>query len=373
MKYVLLLIGLCLVVACGQPGKAPSLGETPVASVRYAKGFTVRQGEGYTAVEVADPWDSTKVLQRYVLAARDKPLPARLPGGTIIRTPIRRLAIYSSVHAAMVEELGETASITGVCEPMYMPSAAIKAGVAKGTIADLGAATSPNVEEMMERGIEYIIATPFQNAGYGTAGKIGIPIIEGADYMEPTTLGRAEWICFFGLLFNKEGKADSIFRGTEQRYLALKELASQTTSRPEVLSERKYGSSWYVPGKDSYIAHFFHDAGATNVFGYIGGAGSVPLAFEAVLDKAGHAPFWLLKYNLPYEMSYRDLLNEYAPYGEFDAFKNQNIFTCNTGNTLYYEESPIHPDYLLQDFIHIFHPSLLPGYTPRYYKRAIGN
>ncbi|GHT44277.1 iron ABC transporter substrate-binding protein [Bacteroidia bacterium] len=369
MKYVLFIIGFCLVTACGQLSKPSSPEGETSGAVRYAKGFTVRQGEGYIAVEVADPWDSTKVLQRYVLVRRDKPLPARLPGGTVIRTPIRRLAIYASVHAAMVEELGETESITGVCEPMYMPSAAIKEGVAKGTIADLGAATSPNVEEMMERGIECIIATPFQNAGYGTAGKVGIPIIEGADYMEPTPLGRAEWICFFGLLFNKEEKADSIFRGTEQRYLALKELAGKATSRPEVLSERKYGSSWYVPGNDSYIAHFFRDAGATNIFGDIGGAGSVPLAFEAVLDRAAHAPFWLLKYNLPYEMTCQDLQNEYFPYGEFDAFKNRNIFTCNTGNTLYYEESPIHPDYLLQDFIHIFHPGLLPGYTPRYYKK----
>lgn len=60
---------------------------------------------------------------------------------------------------------------------------------------------------------------------------------------------------------------------------------------------------------------------------------------------------------------------EYAPYENFDAFKNRRIYSCNTGLVPYYEEFPLHPDYLLKDLIWVFHPELLPGYSPRYYRK----
>ncbi|MDR2968610.1 MAG: ABC transporter substrate-binding protein, partial [Tannerellaceae bacterium] len=225
----------------------------------------------------------------------------------------------------------------------------------------------PNVEKMIEAGTEYVIASPFQNSSYGPVEKMGIPIIEGADYMEAHPLGRTEWIRFYGLLFDKEEVADSLFRATERRYLELKELAARVTDRPTVVSEKRFGSTWYVPAGESYIAHFFADAGADYQFSDLPGSGSTPMTFETVLDRAIHADLWLIKYNQTEDMTYNELRREYTPYENFDAFKKQSIFGCNTGRVPYYEEFPIHPDYLLKDLIFIFHPELLPGYTPRYY------
>lgn len=370
MKHIFFLAWLCLVTACGQLSK-PSFQSEVLASdsIRYAKGFTIRYYDGYIQAEVIDPWDTTKLLQRYLLIDRDLPLPKDLPKGTIVRTPVRNLAVYTGVHVSILEQLGELNKIIGVCEPQYMLSKAIMEELQTGRVTDLGMATSPNVEKMIDIGVECIIASSFQNSNFGAAEKLGIPIIEGADYMESSPLGRAEWCRFYGLLFNKQSKVDSIFRETEARYLSLKELASTTTSRPTVLTERRYGSFWYVPGNQSYIANFLRDAAATNMFEDIEGAGSAPLAFETVLDKATHADFWLMKYNLNREMTYRDLRTEYTSYELFDAFTNRNIYTCNTGTVPYYEESPMRPDYLLKDLIAIFHPELLPDYKLRYYKK----
>ncbi|MDR2810748.1 MAG: ABC transporter substrate-binding protein [Tannerellaceae bacterium] len=369
MKHLLLISWVCLVVACGRPGKPSSSADGVLAdTTRYAQGFSIRRYAGYQVAELIDPWDNAKLLQRYVLVERHRPLPADLPQGTLVRIPLKNVAVYSSVHASIIEELGEIEQIVGVCEPQYMESAGIRQRLSAGLIADLGMSTAPNVEKMMDINVEYIIASPFQNTNYGQAEKLGIPIIEAAEYMETLPLGRAEWGRFYGLLFNKQAKADSLFRATEERYLALKALAETAGNRPTVLSEKRYGSFWYVPGNDSYAAHFFRDAGADYVFEHIPGQGSAPLAFETVLDQAIHADFWLIKYNQPEEMTYRHLRAEYAPYENFDAFKRRNIYTCNTGKVPYYEEFPIHPDYLLRDLIHVFHPSLLPGYTPRYYR-----
>ena len=170
----------------------------------------------------------------------------------------------------------------------------------------------------------------------------------------PITWSRCRWdrpngYVSMALLFGKEVMADSIFRETEDRYLELKELAKTVTNRPTVISEKKFGSSWYMPAGDSYVAHLYNDAGADYIFKDLPGAGSTPLAFETVLDKAIHANMWLIKYNQTNDMTYKDLRTEYTPYENFDAFKNRRIYTCNTGIVPYYEEFPIHPDYLLKD------------------------
>jgi iron complex transport system substrate-binding protein len=369
MRYILFFL-VCLIASCGQPGSRKSVPDTAIAgSVHYATGFRVYYFDNYTSVEVINPWDTATLLQRYVLIDRNRPVPIDLPKGTIVKVPLRNVAVYTSVHVSIIDQLGELDKITGVCEPEYMALPAVKERICSGRIADLGMATSPDIEKIIDTGTEYIIASPFPNTDYGLAEQLGIPIIEAADYMESLPLGRAEWGRFYGLLFRKEAMADSIFRDTEERYLALKTLASTATGRPAVFSEKRYGSFWHVPGNDSYVAHFIRDAGAGYVFEDIPGSGSTPFAFETVLNKAIHADVWLMKYNLTEEMTYRNLRAEYTPYENFDAYKKRNIYTCNTGKVPYYEEFPMHPDYLLKDLIRIFHPALLPGYTLRYYEK----
>ena len=363
---LLILLGFAFwMVACTPSGKQTSSKEALSSDrIQYAQGFTVQRFDTYTMVEVRDPWDSTRLLQRYLLVDRTKSVPGGLPKGTIVKVPVKDIVVYTSVHAAIIDQLHEINKVIGVCEPRYMDTPAIQEGIQAGRIADLGEATSPNIEKMIEIGAELVIASPFQNSSYGPVEKIGIPIIEGADYMEAFPLGRTEWIRFYGLLFGKEEMADSIFKETEQAYLSLKNLTVNIDKRPTVLSEKKFGSSWYIPAGDSYMAHLFEDAGADYMFKDLPGAGSTPLAFETVFDKAIHADIWLVKYNQSSEMTYNDLRSEYTPYENFDAFKKQRIYTCNTGIVPYYEEFPLHPEYLLKDLIWIFHPELVPGYSP---------
>ncbi len=366
-----LLLGLaCWMMACTPSGKRIASGETrSVDSVRYARGFTIQRFDDYTQVEVRDPWDSVRLLRRYLLVDRMRPLPAGLPQGTVVRVPACDVVVYTSVHAAIIDQLGEAGRIIGVCEPRYMETPVIQEGLRAGRVADLGEATAPNVERMIEIGAELVIASPFENSGYGPVEKIGIPIIEGADYMESSPLGRTEWIRFYGLLFGQEKRADSLFRETERAYLSLKTLAADVAERPTVFSEKKYGSSWYMPAGDSYMARLYADAGADYVFKTLPGSGSTPLAFERVLEQAIHADYWLLKYNQAADLTYQDLRMEYTPYEHFDAFRDRRIYACNTGKVPYYEEFPLHPDYLLKDLIWIFHPELLPEYLPRYFRR----
>ncbi len=333
----------------------------------HATCFEITRGEGYTVAEVHDPWDTTRTLHRYVLVDRSVPLPDALPEGTLVRTPLRRVVVYSSAHSGMLDELGLGDRIVGVCESRFIDLPFVREGVSRGTIADLGEASSPDVERMIEIAPEAVIASPLENTGYGRVEKTGIPIVECVDYMENSPLGRAEWVRFMALFFDRMPTADSLFGATVAAYDSLRRLAAGASDRPQVLTERKYGASWYVPGGRSYMACLLRDAGADPIWSETPDRGSVPLSFEAVFDRARSARFWLIKYNGPQRMTYDDLRGENEAYSRFSAFENRRIFVCNTAEVPYYEELPLHPDRVLGDLIRIFHPKLLPESRLRYY------
>ena len=84
-----------------------------------------------------------------------------------------------------------------------------------------------------------------------------IPVIECADYMETSPLGRSEWVRFFGLLFGKRRQADSLFTAVRADYLRLCDLVKSVNQRPTVISELKSGSAWYVPGGKSTTGRLY--------------------------------------------------------------------------------------------------------------------
>lgn len=336
--------------------------------VKYATGFTVYEKRDYKEVCVRDPWDTTKLLQRYLLVSRDRAVPENLPEGVVIRTPLKRVVAATSVHCGWLDLLGIRQEVVGVCESRYVDVPFIKEGVTKGSIRDVGEASAPDVEQLIELEPDAMIVSPLSNAPYGRVEKTGIPQVKCVDYMEPTPLGRAEWIRFLALFFGKEEIADSLFQETVEAYERVKTLVADVKERPTVLMEMKYGAVWYISGGRSYIGSLLKDAGADYCWKEDKHAGSFPLAFETVLEKGGEAGFWLIKYNRAQEMSYEDMKGEYPPYANFAAWKKRHIFTCNTGAVPYYEEVPIRPDYLLMDLVKIFHPEVLPDYKLRYYR-----
>jgi len=355
--------------ACNR-NTARNVGDQPAdsAAIKYAQGFTFRKTESYTEVCVFNPWTNGKVLQRYILVDKGAAVPDNLPEGVLIRTPLERVVCFSAVQCGVLNELDRIGTIVGVCEPEYFrkfPS--IGLGLKTGRVTDLGVAANPNIEKILSSEPEVIFTSPLKEAGYGQLEKMNLPFVDCVDYMEATPLARAEWIRFYALFFNREAFADSLFRTIVDEYEALKSLAASVTDRPTVLTETPYRNTWYLPGGKSYAAHLLKDAGAAYLWENDDATGSLALAFETVLDKAEHADFWLIKCFREHDPTYSDLLKEYELYASFDAFRNRNIFVCNTEKASYYEELLIHPEYVLKDLIRIFHPDLIPGYTPKYY------
>ena len=119
------------------------------------------------------------------------------------------------------------------------------------------------------------------------------------------------------------------------------------------------------------MAVMYRDAGADYILADNEDTGSVPMSFEMMYEKGHDSDIWIFLHDSPYLRTYDDLKGEYTPYENFAPFRNRKIFVCNTVETPYYEYIALHPDYILEDFVKIFHPHLLPGYEPRCFKAML--
>lgn len=334
--------------------------------ITAAKGLTIEHYDGYTIVKVKNPWKDGALLQTYALVPRDAEVPTSLPDGvTVVRTPLKNAAVYSSVHGSVIKGLGELASIKGVCDAEYFNMPEIQSGLKAGMVANVGNSQSPTVEKLVEMSPDAIILSPFQNAGYGVLTNLKVPIIECADYMENTPLGRAEWIKFFGELYGKTDVADSIYDATADSYNKLKAKVAKAVKKPKVLTEMLYSGVWYVPGGDSYMARILEDAGAVYPWSSDKSSGSLSLDYAQVLEKAGDADFWFIKPMM--SMSYSSLQKENQLYAQIKAFKTKHIYQCVTVNSTFFQDFPFHPQVLLMDLVAILHPEMAEGYETKYY------
>ena len=374
-----------LLTACrgGQSPRTQAGGDT--LHFQYATLLSVVRYDGYTEVKVKNPWKPGTILHQYTLVPSDSTLflrpsgskraePGRtlhssLPEGTLVRTPLRRSMVFTTVHCAMLLSLDTQESIAGVADLKYIKIPWIHEQVALGRIADVGEGMSPVIEKIIDVRPDAILLSPVENSGgYGRLEEIDIPLIECAEYMEPTPLARAEWLRFYGLIYGCQQRADSLFQVVADNYRSLRTFAHQQHATKTALVDKVTGSVWYVPGGRSTIGQMIADANGRYPWASDDHSGSVSLPFEAVLERGGEADVWFFRYSGDHDITYQELAREHHGYDQFRAFRQHQAYGCNVERSNFYEETPFRPDWLLSDLIRILHPDL-PNLPPlRYYK-----
>lgn len=323
----------------------------------------------YVVADVKNPWDSTRLLHRYILLPDSVSVPNALPEGTLVRTPLKNSLVYSGVHAGAIRELGAINAVKGVADAAYFSMAEIGKGLRDGSVTDVGSSMSPDVEKVTVLGPDAILASPYQNSSYGVIESLGIPIIECADYMESTPLGRAEWIRLLGELYGRRAEADSIYRQVEHDYSELTSRVASVTSRPKVITERVMNGVWFVPGGRSYMSRLITDAGGFNPWEDTADAGSLQLDFSSVFDKAYDADIWLIR-NYGPGLTLSELKKSYALNSRLKAFEKGDVYVADTSVSTLFDDFPFHPEKLLREYILLFHgPDYAGADTTQYYKR----
>ena len=382
-----------LLSSCGGRQTASADGGDTVP-FRYAQLLQLVRYDGYTVATIRHPWRQDAVLHRYVLVPADAPVPEGSPAapvpegfpeGTVIRTPLRRSVVFTTVHCSLLSMLHREASVAGVADLKYIKAPYVQEGVSAGRIVDCGDGMSPVIEKIIDLHPDALLLSPFENSGgYGQLEEIDIPIVECAEYMEPSPLGRAEWVRFYGLLYGCEHEADSLFALVDSSYHALRHTVMSESRNPvmpesrhpatapktSVLVDKVTGSVWYVPGGRSTIGQMLSDAGARYPWASDDRSGSIALPFETVLERAGDCDVWLLRYSGQQPLTRQQLLSEHRGYNQFRSFREGRVYGCNVEQSMFYEDSPFRPDLLLSDFIKILHPDIPDLPALRYYHKV---
>ncbi|MCH7524632.1 MAG: ABC transporter substrate-binding protein [Bacteroidetes bacterium] len=328
--------------------------------LKYAKGFSITEFDIYKILEIKNPWPNAEKSYKYILSDSN------------IKTPIKKIVVTSTTHLPALELLGVEHTLVGFPGTHYVSSKKIRQRIDNGLVRELGKNEGINTEVLLELNPDIVIAfgVDGSNKSLEVIKKANIPVIYNGDWLEDSPLAKAEWIKFFGVLFNKEKIADSIFSTIERNYIEAKKLASATKTKPTVLSGAMHKDIWYLPSGTSTEAQFLKDANVNYLWSETSGKGSLSLSFEAVFAKARDADIWL---SPSYYKSLEALEKANEHYTQFKAYKTKNINTFSnttgkTGGVLYYELGMSRPDLVLKDIIKICHPELLPDYVPFFFK-----
>lgn len=363
--------------------------------MKYAQLLTIvsHDEQGYTEVKVHNPWKEGTELHRYILVPKGKEgdaTMAKLAGQAhgegkaaatlgvktdTVRTPLESNLVFTAPHCQLLTELGCQNAITGVCDKDYINILDIKSRAQADAkvahpIMDCGSSMQPDIERIIALHPEALLISPFENnGGYGKLDKLRIPIIETADYMETSPLGRAEWIKLYGLLLSSS-KADSLFSAIEKEYLQLKAEAAKLPLGLSILTERKTGNVWYVPGGKSTMGILLRDAHAKYIFADDQHSGSLSMSPEQIIAKGNQIDAWALKYFGGNALTKNDLLAEYQGYQALKAFQSGNIYETDTSREPYFELTSFHPEILLREFIILSHPEAGDKFGKlRFYKK----
>lgn len=386
-----------LVVAC-QGGKTASGEGGDTLQMKYAELLTiVKHNDGaYTEAIIENPWKKGTTLHKYILVPKgnegdetvarlkdDIRENATLQMGShcdIVRTPLESNVVFTAPHCQLMYELGCKNAITGVCDKDYINIPDIKERVKLSdgkastsdtdkVIIDCGSSMQPDMERIIALKPEGLLISPFENSGgYGKLDKLHIPIIETADYMETSPLGRAEWMKFYGLLFKSEERSDSLFSSIEKEYMTLKAEAAKLPQGLSILTERKMGSVWYVPGGKSTMGILLKDANAKYIFADDTHSGSLAYGPERILSKGTQIDVWAFKYFGGKALSKSDLLAEYEGYKALKTFNQNCIYQVDTSTQPYFELTSFHPEILLREFIILAHPKATQFGKLRFYQ-----
>lgn len=346
--------------------------EGEAIDVAYAKGFTITRYDGYKILTINDPWPDADVTYRYLLVEDEEKLPLNLRYEQKIKIPVEKIVVTSTTHIPSLEALDSEESLVGFPGLDYISSKRTRKLISDGKITELGKNEAINTEVLISLEPELVVgfAVNGNNKTYATIQRSGIPVIFNGDWTEDSPLGKAEWIKFFGALFNKSDEAGEYFENVVQEYEKARKLARTSSEKPTVLSGSMYKDQWFVPYGNSWNATFIEDANASYIYKDTRGSGSIALAFETVLSDAQDVDFWVSPGQFK---SFEQLMESSTHYSQFKAVRQQNVYTYSnstgeTGGVIFYELAPTRPDIVLKDLISIFHPRLLPNYEPVFFK-----
>jgi len=332
----------------------------------HAEGFSLVEYDDFSILKVKNTYPESEESFTYVLHKENIIIPDTLQQFTAIKIPVQKIIVTSTTHIPSLEMLGVENTLVAFPTLKYISSETTRERIDQGKVREIGKNQSLNTEVILDLNPDVIVGYSVDGdmKAFKNLEKSGQKVIFNSDWTEKTPLGKAEWIKFFGALYDKKEKANLEFETIEESYNKALKLAQKAETKPSILAGAIYEDQWFLPQGDSWAALFLKEANGNYLWADSTGTGSLALSFETVLDKAKDADFWIGPGQFT---SIEEIIKDNKNYEFFKAVETKNVYSFSTkkgktGGVIYYELAPNRPDLVLKDIIKILHPELLPNY-----------
>ncbi len=343
------------------------------STLSEATNFALDYHRSYQVLTVHRPYLGGKPVS-YVLVRCGAPapeLPGELAGAQQITVPVHSLYSGSTTHLAMITELDQAGVVTGVASAAAVADPQIRRRIDAGQAVGYASGGQINIESVLSAGPDVLVTQGIDDPGYPKLREAGVPVVADAEWLEPTPLGRAEWIKVFAALTGTERQAQQAYQSIRDRY---RELAARAASAEpaDVLVGTMYSGSWSMPTGASYSGRLVADAGGAYPWLADDGTEYRQLNFESVFARAGRAPVWLVTDDWK---TVGDAVSQDSRYGELAAVRSGQVWSATKaitpgGGNTYWERGTARPDLLLGDLVAILHPELNPGHDFEFFRQV---
>ncbi len=347
--------------------------------IRQAEGFTLEYHDTYKELRVLSPWRDARATFTYILVPRGRKAAHVPPGAMVVEIPLRRIALATTSCIPFLPMLHVERTLVGLSDCRRVSTPEIVEMIRRKQVVEIaggggGMVTELNMERLYALQPDAIFVYGTGLPEYDLHPKLleaGFRTVIFASYMEPTPLGRVEWIKFLAAFFNQEREAERIFDEISSRYEATAEKVRGVSPRPSVFCGSPYRGLMYIHGGKSCASKLLQDAGADYLWNDDTSKGSIPLAVEAVVDRARDADFWL---DPGACRSLGELAGADDRFSLFRPFRNGQVYNNNArsepeGGNDYWETGEVRPDLALLDLVSIFHPELVPSHRRIWYRK----
>ncbi|GHT11795.1 iron ABC transporter substrate-binding protein [Bacteroidia bacterium] len=288
--------------------------------------------------------------------------------------PIRRVVCMSTTHLGFLDFINKTDAVVGISGARYIFHPLLQTLCRQGKIADVGYEANLNVESLVSLQPNAVLA-------YGINGEtkvltqklqeLGIRLIYIGEYMEPHPLGKAEWAVAIAALFDAEQRAQQLFQVVVNQYVTLRDSVAKITTPSQVLLNAPWNDAWFMPGSESNMAQYLHDAGGLSAIALHAGRAAYPESIESVWAQSQQTEYWLNPGNA---CNLQELQQMHKLIAEFPVLAKGKVYNNNKRNSLqggsdFFESGAVHPDWILADLIAILHPTILPEHCLYYYQK----
>ncbi len=343
-------------------------------AIEDAATFSIEYRRSYKVVTVKEGYQGGPA-ERYVLVQCGTPAPALtgdLAAAQVVIVPITSLFAFSTTHLSLLADLHRFDVLTGVARnDMAMdPEAAARMKTGKVIeFARLGLVI--DVERVVAARPSMVMASGTSTATLGVIRSAGVPVVANTEWLEPSALGRAEWLKYMAVFLNEEGKAQALYGAMKARYRALsrKATAMPESERPLVMTGRSSRGQFTIAGGRSYVASLIKDAGGRYAWADDTSVASTSVDLEAQIHRASNADVWI---NGGGWKNLADMLDDEPRYAAFKAYRQGQVWVYErrqtpTGGNDYWSRSVTHPDIVLADLVKMFHPALAADHAFEWY------